>query len=823
MINTFFLQKNICRGIFMMAGLFVFLHAYTVQATCTTGDDYSSAYNNYGGFYNASNHPNFYAFAALDTNGHITTWGDSSNGGTAPANATTDTFTAIYSTISAFAALDTNGHITAWGNSSNGGTAPTNATTDTFTAIYSTESAFAALDTNGHITAWGNSSNGGTAPANATTDTFTAIYSTSSAFAALDTNGHITTWGSSSHGGTAPANATTDTFTAIYSTISAFAALDTNGHITTWGGGGTTAPANATTDTFTAIYSNFAAFAALDTNGHITTWGSTSYGGTAPANATTDTFTAIYSNTNAFAALDTNGHITIWGNTSYGGTAPTNATITAIYSTINAFAALDTNGHITTWGISSYGGTAPTNATTDTFTAIYSNRFAFAALDTNGHITTWGDSSRGGTAPTNATTDTFTAIYSAGSAFAALDTNGHITAWGDSSYGGIGAPTGTGYTIPYGGSCTIGSSSSPEDIIIPDPQPSDIQDTVTEGQTTVDNGTIDNTTQVTTQVNVTVTSNNGEATFPTGTIITEQNNGNFNFENFTISDATVENSIAAVDLGIPNTNLSFSQDITVNLNVGTGYNGATLAIYSQSTGQTDWSNQGSCVVSEGICSFTTDHATVYTVGGNPAAQPIDINVEVQDTLTLDCFDTTTGTGDLNVTLGTAADPGKVTAGTPAVGQSTCTVTTNDDQGYYLTIIDDNAAANTVLTHDDPNTATTYEIQDLTQFPTTTTWNAPTTKGLGFSVITFPDTQTANNTIDDIWTNTSTCPEGAADTNDYAGIPDTAQTISAVTQYESLSTTTNICYKVDVPASQASGQYTGSVTYTATSDASSYLN
>ena len=138
------------------------------------------------------------------------------------------------------------------------------------------------------------------------------------------------------------------------------------------------------------------------------------------------------------------------------------------------------------------------------------------------------------------------------------------------------------------------------------------------------------------------------------------------------------------------------------------------------------------------------------------------------------------------------------------------------------------AANTVLTHTDPHTGSTYEISDLTQYafntPNTINWNAPTTKGLGFSVVTFPDTNTTNNTIDDIWTNTNQCPEGNnPDTNTYAGIPDTAETISAVTQYESLSTTTNICYKVDVPASQASGQYTGSVTYTATSDASSYLN
>ena len=403
---------------------------------------------------------------------------------------------------------------------------------------------------------------------------------------------------------------------------------------------------------------------------------------------------------------------------------------------------------------------------------------------------------------------------------------------------GSGGVIGSGGSVGFGGTLgSVGSLGSggtliqqcaaPEpitDITITNPNSTKISTAITDTHISLDSGTIDNTSQATTNVNLTVESTSALALFPTNTVITRSGGGNFNFQNFTIEDVTVENAIAAFELGIPGTNLSFSQDVTVTLNVGTEYDGQTLTVYSQTATQTDWTTHGTCTVTEGNCTFTTDHATTYSVGGQPAAEPIDLNVEVQDTLTLDCYDTQGTTGDYTVTLGTTTDPGKVTPGSPAVGQSTCTVTTNDDQGYYLTLIDDNAATNTVLTHTDPHTGSIYEIQDLTQFPATTAWTIPTTKGLGFSVVTFPDTQTTNNTIDDIWTNTSQCPEGNnPDTNTYAGIPDTAETISAVTQYESLSTTTNICYKVDVPASQASGQYTGSVTYTATSDASSYLN
>jgi hypothetical protein len=39
--------------------------------------DFSSAYND--GFYNASNHPNYNAFATLQTNGSIMAWGNSNS------------------------------------------------------------------------------------------------------------------------------------------------------------------------------------------------------------------------------------------------------------------------------------------------------------------------------------------------------------------------------------------------------------------------------------------------------------------------------------------------------------------------------------------------------------------------------------------------------------------------------------------------------------------------------------------------------------------------------------------------------------------------
>ena len=158
--------------------------------------DYSTARNNFNGYYNAPNVPNIYAFAALKSDGSITAWGSSSEGG---SGAPTDSgYTHIYSAYMAFAALKPDGSITAWGSSSQGGSgAPTDSG---YTHIYSTGYAFAALKPDGSITAWGSSIFGGSG---APTDSgYTKIYSTYGAFVALKSDGSITVWGHESYGGT---------------------------------------------------------------------------------------------------------------------------------------------------------------------------------------------------------------------------------------------------------------------------------------------------------------------------------------------------------------------------------------------------------------------------------------------------------------------------------------------------------------------------------------------------------------------------------------------------------------------------------------------
>lgn len=238
---------------------------------------------------------------------------------------------------------------------------------------------------------------------------------------------------------------------------------------------------------------------------------------------------------------------------------------------------------------------------------------------------------------------------------------------------------------------------------------------------------------------------------------------------------------------------------------------------------------------------TTSFALAATDSGN-----IQLEVEVLDTLSMDCYDAAGGPGDTTVALSdSTSGTGMVVAGTPSVGKSRCNVLTNDDQGYYLTLekstedvtwSDVNGIgtglsdAGTVLTHEDVNVdGLWYDIADLTAYsyasPGTAVWVDGTTKGLGFSVVAFPDTNTNNNLLDEAWTLSGTlCADGTAgsDVAKYSGIPYSPEAIAGVTQYEAATTTTDVCYKVDVPSTQESGQYGGQVTFTATSDASTYF-
>ena len=176
---------------------------------------------------------------------------------------------------------------------------------------------------------------------------------------------------------------------------------------------------------------------------------------------------------------------------------------------------------------------------------------------------------------------------------------------------------------------------------------------------------------------------------------------------------------------------------------------------------------------------------------------VNLSVTVEENMTIDCG------ADVDIDGGGALIPG-----VPESNSTTCTVTTNDQDGYVLQMENSNAGANT-LSHETLSESITDLVAWDASAPNAAAWVDATTEGLGFSV--YDSTATKNDT----WWGTGTSCHDA--NNLYAGVPanGAGQDIMEHTTYSANSTTTNICYRVDVDATQASGEYVGAVTYTAT--------
>lgn len=139
--------------------------------------------------------------------------------------------------------------------------------------------------------------------------------------------------------------------------------------------------------------------------------------------------------------------------------------------------------------------------------------------------------------------------------------------------------------------------------------------------------TIDNTSEVTTNMtNIIFQKGIASITVPFFTQIEKADQGdfsadssNFNFENFAAQDVTVSvqqgmpGVMSAIKIGVNNTKLSFSNPVTISINVDSIDNGRTLNVLYQNDGETTWQSQGTCLIVDGKCTFTTMHATTYAV------------------------------------------------------------------------------------------------------------------------------------------------------------------------------------------------------------------
>ena len=285
------------------------------------------------------------AFAALKTNGSVIIWGNDGGDrtqqvwsgpyfGVPVSNNISSDIVAVYSNFYAFAAIKSNGAVIAWGETVNGGTTPGNVSSNVV-AVYATYSAFAALKTNGSIVAWGGGAGGGvletvdysTYPnivANITArvnSEVIAVFPGNNGFAVLKANGSVVSWPRP-----APYSSLDSGVVAVYTASGSFAALKSNGSIVIWGsygyGGNATSTELANLTGVVSIVSTSYAFAALKSDGTVATWGHTNYGGSSSSvSARLVNVVAIYATDQAFAAVKTDGTVVSWGDTNYGGSS----------------------------------------------------------------------------------------------------------------------------------------------------------------------------------------------------------------------------------------------------------------------------------------------------------------------------------------------------------------------------------------------------------------------------------------------------------------------------------------------------------------------
>jgi|GEM_PF-3646855 len=114
--------------------------------------------------------------------------------------------------------------------------------------------------------------------------------------------------------------------------------------------------------------------------------------------------------------------------------------------------------------------------------------------------------------------------------------------------------------------------------------------------------------------------------FPINTVVTKIGGGELDLTSFDTSDNTIEiqaesaNVLGSVKIGIPSQNLAFSNAISISIPVGASYNGQTLMTYYRSEGASVWVAETTCLVTSGLCSFQSTHATTFATRENTIAQ-----------------------------------------------------------------------------------------------------------------------------------------------------------------------------------------------------------
>ncbi len=163
---------------------------------------------------------------------------------------------------------------------------------------------------------------------------------------------------------------------------------------------------------------------------------------------------------------------------------------------------------------------------------------------------------------------------------------------------------------------------------------------------------------------------------------------------------------------------------------------------------------------------------------------------------------------ITLTLGTSTVPlGSLTPGAPVFATTSLTIASNSSAGVTLAV--NRNSVTSTLVHSDTTTT----------FPDATAWNGSnsTTTNLVGANLHFKVAQTGTDA--GLYSSTFWGPndtDGASNAK-YAGFPSASQTIASNASYVASNQTIVSRYRMDAPATQKSGSYSGGITYTATTN------
>jgi lysophospholipase L1-like esterase len=150
------------------------------------------------------------------------------------------------------------------------------------------------------------------------------------------------------------------------------------------------------------------------------------------------------------------------------------------------------------------------------------------------------------------------------------------------------------------------------------PSGNSVQTLVLSGIVTSTASSVASTTAITFNDPVQVSIGASTVSIPSGTIMTTASSSDFTTIVATTTVATDNlpaNSgiLGTVQYGLTSSSISLSQAITITIPVDSSYDGQTLPVYQSEDGGTTWTEITTCLITSGICSFTTSNLSSFAV------------------------------------------------------------------------------------------------------------------------------------------------------------------------------------------------------------------